>query len=60
MEVIFLKMRNSEIGNMVTVLRDGKSVVCPECKTGKIIPQKENDNFFKCDCCDFSIRLNRK
>ena len=53
-------MRNSEIGNMVTALRDGKSVVCPECKIGKIIPQKENDNFFKCDCCDFSIRLNRK
>lgn len=30
-------MTPKEIGMMIKALRDGKEVICPECKTGKII-----------------------
>lgn len=58
MEVISLKMSPKEIGDMLEKLKNGESVVCPECKEGKIEPKK-NGTCFWCDKCDFSIHLNR-
>lgn len=52
-------MKKKEIGNMIRTLRDGKSSVCPKCTQGIIEPKKKDDNYFKCDSCDFTIHLNK-
>lgn len=60
MEVISLKINYNEIGRINEELRAGKSVSCPECKNGMIIPRRENDTHFKCNKCDFFIHINKK
>ena len=54
-----LKMNPKEIGDMIENLKDGKAVICPECKEGKIVPKEKNGTCFWCDKCNFSIHLNR-
>lgn len=45
-------------GNIIRQLREGHSIVCPECGQGKIIPPKPNYSYFRCDACNFAININ--
>lgn len=54
-----MQMSRKEIGDLIKTLREGKTASCPECGSGKIIPKRKNDSFFKCDHCGFIVRLNR-
>lgn len=49
-----------EIGMMIRSLREGKEVLCPECKKGKIITpyNPKTSTYFKCDNCNFKIHMD--
>ena len=44
---------------MIKALRDGKEVICPECKTGKIITpyNPKTSTYFNCTTCNFKIHM---
>ena len=52
-------MTPKEIGMMIKALRDGKEVICPECKTGKIITpyNPKTSTYFNCTTCNFRIHM---
>lgn len=53
-------MTPKEIGTMTRALREGKDVICPECKKGKIVTpyNPRTSTFFKCTNCNFKINMD--
>lgn len=51
-------MLNKEVGVIIKKLRNGETVSCPECKSGKIMPEKKNEKHFHCSNCDFVINID--
>ena len=56
---IGMGMTHKQIGDMVRTLRAGKPVPCPDCDGGVIRPKRVEDVYFRCDKCNYSVRLNR-
>lgn len=52
-------MTPKEIGTMIRALREGKEVICPECKKGKIITpyNSRTSTCFNCTNCNFKIHM---
>ncbi len=52
-------MTPKEIGMMIRSLREGKEVLCPKCKKGKIVTpyNPKTSIFFKCTNCNFKIHM---
>lgn len=53
-------MTPKEIGNMLKDLRDGKEVICPECKKGIIrtFNNPKTSHSFRCSNCKFAINMD--
>lgn len=52
-------MTSKEIGAMIRSLREGKEVICPECKKGKIVTPYDprTSIYFKCTNCNFKVHM---
>lgn len=51
-------MTYKEAGEILKVLRAGGTVLCPECKKGKVTHKGNNLYHFSCDKCDFKINID--